>query len=109
MPRAIEDFSAIYSTERVTISFDFAKGLNVPPIANETLLSVTSVSVILVSGADAAPSSRLIGSPSITGTFVIQQIGTLQPGAVYNFVATTVTSAGQTLTTNAHQACLAIT
>ncbi len=108
MPKANEDFSAIYPTEQVAISFDFSNGMNIAPNINETVQTIVGVSVVLVSGVDVTPSSRLIGSPAITGAFVMQEIGTLQPGAIYNFIATVTTSSNQTLTTNAHMPCIAI-
>ncbi len=97
MPRAVRDFSPIYGTEQVTLSFDFAPALAV----GETLVSPV-VSIELVEGTDATPSSRLIGSPLISGASVFQSVGTGQPLAVYDLIATVSTSAGQTLTLSAH-------
>lgn len=105
MPRAIRDFSLIYPTEQVVISFDFTAGLG----DGEVLTGSPAVSVVLVSGTDATPSSRLIGSPSTVGNSVLQMVGTCQAGAIYDFIATITTSASQTLTTNAHLPCQAIT
>ena len=104
MPRAARDFSPIYPTEQVVISFEFTAALGV----GEVLTGSPTVSALLVSGTDAAPASRLIGSPSIAGNFVLQMIGTCQGGAVYDFIATVATSAGQDLTLNAHLPCQAI-
>src|ERR1700676_2325359 len=103
MPRAVRDFSPIYPTEQVVLSFDFSPALAI----GETLVTQT-VLITLVAGVDATPSSRLIGLPSISGSVVMQAIGTLQAGATYDIVATVVTSTGEILTTNAHQTCLNI-
>ena len=73
MPRALTDFSPIYSTEQVPISFDFSKSL----VPGETLLS-SQWSIALVVGTDAAPSSRLLGSSSILGSFITQWVGGYQ-------------------------------
>ena len=111
MPRALKDFPSIYTTEQRVLSFDFSPTL----AAGETLVSAAtpvvspSVSISVVYGADASPSLRLVGSPSIIGMFVAQMIGTLQPGATYDWSATALTSTGQILTVNAHQACVANT
>ena len=104
MPRALHDFSPIYPTEQVVISFDFSPALAI----GEVLTGVPAVSALLVSGTDVAPSSRLIGSPSIAGNFVLQEIGTCQGGSLYNFISTVATSAGQVLIVNAHLPCQAI-
>lgn len=104
MPRAARDFSPIFPTEQVVLSFDFSPALAV----GETLTSAQSVAVALVSGIDATPASRLIGGSAITGSFVTQMVGTLQPGAVYDFIATVTTSTGEILSTNAHQECFGI-
>ena len=102
MPRAVRDFSPIYSTEQVILSFDFSAAL----APAETLVNGTAtVPIILVVGTDATPSLRLIGGPAIIGSFVAQMVGLLQPGATYDIIATVMTSASQTLTTNAHQSC----
>jgi hypothetical protein len=110
MPRAVKvgtnlpgDFSPIYGTEQVTLSFDFSPAL----ASGETLLTPV-VSIVLVSGTDATPAARLIGSPFIIGTFVLQAIATLQTGATYDVVATVGTTAVQILTTNAKIECLAL-
>src|ERR1700730_13418309 len=98
MPRATRDFSPIYPTEQVALSFDFSPALAV----GETIISPV-VSVVLALGVDATPTSRLIGSRAVVGSAVVQAVGTLQPGATYDFIATVGTSAGQILTVNAHQ------
>ena len=103
MPRANRDFSPIYTTEKVTASLDFTKGLSIFA-PGETLVTAT-MSIILVAGFDATPSARLLVGPQISGAFVMALVGTYQPGAIYNIIATAVTSGGQTLTTNAHQTC----
>jgi len=103
MPRAARDFSPIYPTEQVVLSFDFSPAI----AAGETLVTST-VSIVLVAGVDATPASRLIGSPSIAGLIIMQMVGTCQSVATYDIIATVVTSAGETLTMNAHLTCLSI-
>jgi hypothetical protein len=97
----MRDFSPIYTTEQVVLSFDFSLAL-----ATGETLSSPVVSIVVVSGIDTTPVSRLIGSPSISGSVVMQMIGTTQAGAIYDVIATVGTNAGQTLTTNAHLASL---
>ena len=109
MPRALRDFSPIYTTEQVTLSFDFSSALAV----GETLLTQASplspaMSIGVVTGIDATPTSRFIGTPSIIGALVVQMIGALVPNTTYDVVATVSTSASQTLTLNAHIGCPAI-
>jgi hypothetical protein len=106
MPRAARDFSPIYTTEQVTLSFDFTFALAV----GETLLTQVSplsptVSIAVITGIDATPSARLIGTPSVIGALVVKMFGTLQPNTTYNAIATVYTSAGQILTVNAHISC----
>lgn len=103
MPRADEDFTPIYSNEKVTLSFNFEDALNIFA-PGETLVTPTwSIGVVI--GEDADPTSRLIGSPSISGTFVKQSVGTYQPGVTYDHIATVTTTGDQILTTSAHQSC----
>src|ERR1700730_2513974 len=110
MPRAEKDFSAIYGTEKVTLSLGFSNALAQAP--GETLITTTTptvsptVTILVASGSDASPSSRLVGSPTIIGQFVVQTIATCQPGTTYNIIATVTTSGGQILTTNAHLPCV---
>jgi len=104
MPRSNQDLPAIDPTETVNITAD-----TFPLAAGETLISA-AWSITLISGVDASPSARLIGAPSIpsSGLVTIQKVGTCQPGAVYDIVVTAISSAGQTLTTNSHLPCNAI-
>lgn len=104
MPRALADFSPIYTTEQVVLTFDFSAALG----DGEMLINPPTVSVGLVSGTDPTPSSTLIGIPSIVGSSVLQTIGGLQPGAIYDIIATAPTSGGQILVLNSHQQCIAI-
>jgi hypothetical protein len=103
MPRALRDFTPIYADEEVPLSFDFG-----PPLAQlpgaQTLVSPTW-SIGLVLGSDATPAARLLGPPSIIGTFVTQMVGTYQPGSTYDHIAKVTTSGGEILETNAHQSC----
>jgi hypothetical protein len=102
MPRAAFDFPPVSPTEQVVLGFDFSPDLAVGELL---ILGSTSVSIAVVSGVDATPSSRLIGTSSISGSFALQAIGGLQSGAIYNIVATVATSGTQILTLSAHQSC----
>lgn len=104
MPRANQDLPPVSPTETINVTAD-----NFPLAAGETL-STAAWSIALVSGIDSLPTSRLIGGPSIPspGIATIQQVGTCQGGAVYDLIVTVTTTAAQTLTTNAHLACQAI-
>lgn len=100
MPRAARDFSPIYTSEQVALSFDFSLAIQAG-----TTLSSPTVTISLVSGIDATPNARLIGGPAVVGNSVVQMVGSLQPAATYDILATVLTSTGETLQVNAHQAC----
>ena len=102
MPRASQDFSPLdpAALETSTFTFDFAALLG----TGETI-STATWSIAALVGFDTAPLSRLIGSPQITGTQVLQRIGTCVAGETYRITATISTSAGQTLTLYAHCSC----
>jgi hypothetical protein len=78
-------------------------------VPGETIVSVT-FQMNLVAGVDPFPASRLLGAGVVQpgGLIVTQKIGTCQPGAVYELLATATTSAAQVLTPYAHIACNAI-
>jgi hypothetical protein len=103
MPRAIKDFSPLdpASLETAVFTFDFGRLLGV----SETVLTVTWL-VESLFNVDLTPASRLIGSPQIVGTQVLQKIGTAIAGETYRITATITTSASQTLTTYSHCQCV---
>jgi hypothetical protein len=103
MPRAQSDFTPIYGTEQVRLSFDFAKVLTYGEI-----LVTAAWNVSLVSGADTSPTSRLLGNPAIVGSKVTQLVGNYIDGATYNHSATVTTSNGQTFAVNADQGCMSV-
>jgi hypothetical protein len=111
LPQTSEDFSPpIDPGETKNVSFDFTQGLSTSALAvGETIVSVT-FQMNLVSGIDPSPSSRLLGSGVVQsgGLIVTQKIGTCQPGATYELVASATTSAGQVLTPYSHIACRAV-
>ena len=80
------------SNETVNTTFDFTSRL----AAGETIsTAVTTASVW--SGTDAAPSSLINGSASISGQKVIQSVTAGTLGVVYELLCTITTSASQTL------------
>lgn len=104
MPRANQDLSTVDPTEIINITAD-----TFPLAAGETLQSA-AWSIALIYGVDTSPAARLIGAPSIPapGIVTLQRAGTFQAGAVYDLIVTVTTTAGQTLSTNAHLACQGI-
>jgi hypothetical protein len=106
MPRALSNFSPVYPTEQVILAFDFSNDLAIGETIS--ISSPPAWSIALLSGIDPTPSLRLIGVPIIIGPFVAQAVGTLQPDAIYNHIATIVTSQGKKLTTSAHQTCVPV-
>jgi hypothetical protein len=103
MPRAPRDFNPLdpASLETATFTFDFSSMLGM----GETILTATWTMQAL-NGLDQAPSSRLAGSPQISGNAVLQSIGTCVAGEQYRILATVTTSAAQTLTLYAHCQCI---
>ena len=102
MPRASIDFSPLGAgaLETSTFTFDFAALLG----TGETISTVTwSMTALL--GIDTSPASRLVGTPQVSGTQVLQRIGTAVAGETYRILATITTSASQTLTLYAHCQC----
>lgn len=104
MPRAAQDFSPLdpAALETATFTFDFTRMLG----TGETI-STSTWSIAALTGFDSTPASRLIGVSSISGTQVLQRIGTCIAGETYRITATITTSAGQTLTLYAHCPCIA--
>jgi hypothetical protein len=87
------DFDVIDVNEKPILTFDFSK---YPLAAGETLAGVTWLCTV-ADGTDATPSSRLIGSATISGLVTQQQVGTLLAGVKYRMQAQVTTSAGQIL------------
>lgn len=104
MPRASQDFSPLdpAALETSTFSFDFAAMLGM----GETI-STSDWSIAALTGVDQAAASRLLGAPQISGTQVLQKIGTAIAGETYRITATITTSASQTLTLYANCKCQA--
>lgn len=95
------DFSPTDPGEIEAYSFDFARLLG----TGETISS-SAWSIVVVSGVDASPSSRLIGSAHVTGSVASQLIGNCLGGVTYLVTATVTTSTGQTLALWSHLACV---
>lgn len=99
MPSTGNDFTPRDVGEQCLLSIDF--GNNLGP--GETLASATS-SILLLTGTDASPSSRLVGLPIVTGTIVSQLVSfagltmtDASPRNYYRLFITATTSLPQTL------------
>lgn len=98
------------SVELLTAGFDFG------PVAGvgETIASITALTCAVYIGADANPSSRLIGSPSIvaskkTGVAALGvtfQVGSMLAGVTYRLQCVVLTTAGNELSLWTHFACV---
>jgi hypothetical protein len=93
MPRTFKYFSPVDVTEEVPLSFDLRNALT----TGEIITSVVSA-ISVVTGTDSSYLSRLLDSPTITGTIISQMVGTLQPGVTYGLLMTATTSNNQILT-----------
>lgn len=83
-----------YSTgETVDLSFDFLSKLAL----GETLTGTPTRSIAVWSGVSANPSTVLSGSPTISGSKVIQRIIAADPGTIFQLDVKCSTSAGQSL------------
>jgi len=87
-----EIFSYKLVAESKPLAFDY-----VGVLATGETLSTSSVSVIVMNGTDASPSSILSGSSTIVGTKVLQRVQNGVNGVTYRLVCTVTTSAGNTL------------
>ena len=115
MPYAGSDFGIADPTTLETdiYSFDFANRLNVPPVTGETIMGNGSTipaaglwAISVVTGSDPLVATRLIGSPSLSGTEVSQFIGQLVAGVKYLVEVTIYTSTNRTLTGYSHILCV---
>ena len=100
MPSTGSDFTPRDVGEQCLLSIDF--GSNLGP--GETLASATA-QILLLTGTDPSPSSRLVGLPLITGTIVSQLVTfagltmtDASPRNYYRLIITVTTSMSQTLT-----------
>lgn len=85
-------------------TIDFINDLNTGEIVSSAVVSFT-----LDQGADADPSSHVIGSYTITDdTLVGQRIRGLIAGNVYNLSITAVTNLGMQIELNAYLPCQAV-
>ena len=95
-------FPAAGPEETVWRSFNFTGGLVTP---GETLMGAPVVTVTVLNGTDAAPQSRLLSGPAVSGNVVSVLLGTMLSNVVYQLLVTVTTSAGQVLELWATQAC----
>lgn len=84
------DFADIDPGEDEDFTIDFARDL----FGAETIASVTFV-LEVVFGTDGSPSARLIGSGSIIGTKVTQEIANCQEEVYYRLTAEVTTNNGR--------------
>lgn len=95
-----KDFQAMDPVENQSLTMNFVNDLD----QGETILSA-NVLCEVSSGTDASPSSRLTGSPAISGTNVSQRVSGLLPGVVYRLRYVVTTSTGNTTELYTHQPC----
>jgi hypothetical protein len=94
--QAAEQFSNVAPDESVGLSFDFASYLS----PGDSLASVTSWTCTVAEQSlepDASPSSRLSGSPTTSGTLVIQRVQGCLANVTYVMEALVQTVNGETL------------
>ena len=110
MPYAGSDFGLAdpATLETDLYSFDFTNRLSVGEtiMGNGSTIPAAGAWVIsVVTGSDPAVSSRLIGSPSLSGTIVSHTIGQLVAGVKYLVQVTIYTSNNRTITGYSHVLC----
>lgn len=86
---SITTIGPIDVAETKIIEFPFADEVG----EGETIISAV-VNITVKEGVDATPTSRLTGTPLITGTSVYERISTVQDGATYHLRAIATTDAG---------------
>lgn len=95
------DWSVMNTGESEVFGLDFVNDLP----TGDSLTSVV-FTIAVVSGTDATPSSRLDGSPGISGTTAIQRISDLLPNVNYVLVAIAETALGNTLILYSRVRCM---
>jgi hypothetical protein len=95
LPRTAEDFSSIDAGEQKNFSYGFGpQGQSNRPLAAGEIITSVTFQMFVVSGIDATPSARLIGSAVVQtdGITVTQKVGNCIAGVVYLIVATALTN-----------------
>ncbi len=104
MPKG-NDFSEINPAETVTLTFDFG-----PMLRTGVTISAPVAACSVLSGSDASPAGRLLGSPQLAASpsdnganrAVLQQVTTMQAAVLYLITMTATTSDNQVLVLYAH-------
>lgn len=86
---SITTIGPIDVAETKIIEFPFADEIGV----GETILSAV-VNISVADGVDVAASTRITGSPLVSGTSVFERITTAQDGVTYHLRAIATTNAG---------------
>jgi hypothetical protein len=102
MPAASNDFSTLGTSESPFRSIDFADGL----AAGETIQSA-ACTISVLEGTDADAADRVISGPSISGSIITVQLGTMLDAVTYRVLITVTTSLGQVLSAFCQQPCAA--
>lgn len=97
----IGDYSTMAPTESEYLSIDFVNDLP----TGDSIASVSSVTLSVVSGTDLTPNSHLVGSPGVSGTTVSQKVSGLLDTVTYCFTVTIATSNSLTISNWAHILC----
>jgi hypothetical protein len=101
------DFSAVSPGETKSFSIDFVAQLS----TGETISSCTGA-VAAYYGTDANATTIATGAAAFSGSVVLQKLGGVsqgfQPGVIYRWTVSVVTSLGATLINYGHIACMAI-
>lgn len=94
--KATTNFADIAPDEQINLAIDFTSRLS----PGDTIASITNWTCTVADDSlapDAAPSSRLIGSPSLSGAVVTQAVGNCLSGVTYVMEALVQTAAGDKL------------
>lgn len=97
MTKLTADYSDTPAGVTSTYTFDFSYDLP----GGDTITGA-SWTLVVVSGTDSSPSSRLIGAPTINGALVSQQIGNTPAGVRYAVRALATTSGGNSISIFSH-------
>lgn len=97
MTKLAIDFSDTLAGVTSTYTFDFGNDL-----PNGDTITGASWTLVVVSGTDSSPSSRLIGASTVNGTLVSQQIGGTPAGVRYAVRALAMTAQGNSISIFSH-------
>lgn len=105
--QAAEEWSSIAPDESVGLSFDFSSYL----AAGDTLASISSWNCTVADKSllpDPSPSSRLSGSPSLSGNLVVQRVQTCLPNVTYVMEVLAVSAGGEDLSLWQYLDCIPV-